>query len=505
MQKVDFDVIVIGSGVGGSVTARRLAEKGVRVLILERGDYIPREDENWSVEAVFFRKKYKARDKWIDRSGNPFDPGMYYNVGGSTKFYGAALFRLRERDFGALEHAEGISPAWPITYSELAPYYDEAEAIFRVHGDDADDPTAPPRSRPFPFGPVRSEPVVEAMAQKLRRQGLSPSCLPNGVNSGAAGSCILCNTCDGFPCRIDQKNDAETCALMPALATGLVSLRTRTFARRLIPSPDGRRIEAVEVETDGSVSRLSAPLIVVSCNAVNSAALLLRSADTAAPKGVANSSDVVGRHYMVHNQTALMGLSHRVNSTRFQKTLAINDWYFGDAGFPWPMGHMQMLGKLQGGMLTANVPYLPRFVGNGMARHGIDWIALSEDLPDPDNCVTLDSGTVRLAVRQNNMRGHLELVKRMKRALSGAGYPLVVAKSLVAHATAHQCGTVRMGDDPARSALDPFCRAWDHRNLFVVDASFFPSSAAANPALTIAAQALRAADHMLATDLAGFG
>jgi len=498
----EYDVVIIGSGVGGSITARRLAEKGVRVLILERGDFVPREPENWSVEKVFFEKKYKAKDTWIDRNGNPFDPGMYYNVGGSTKFYGGALFRLRERDFEDLEHHGGVSPAWPMRYKDMEPYYDEAERIFRVHGDDSDDKTAPHRNGPYPFAPVPSEPIVARMAESFRRQGISASAMPSGVNSGAAGSCILCRTCDGFPCKIGQKNDAETCGLEPALATGKVDLKTKTLARRLILAKDGRKIEAVEVEERGEIKRYSAPLFVLSCNAVNSSALLLRSADTAAPKGVANKSDVVGRHYMVHNQTALMGLSHKINSTKFQKTLAINDWYFGDKDFRWPMGHMQMLGKLQGGMLTANVPYLPAFIGNELARHGMDWIALSEDLPDPNNRVTIDGKSIRLAVTLNNMEGHLELVKRMKEALKRAGYPIVVTKSLVAHATAHQCGTIRMGNDPATSALDQYCRTWDHDNLFVIDASFFPSSGAVNPALTIAAQALRAADHILATNLA---
>lgn len=499
----EYDVIVIGSGVGGSMTARRLAESGVRVLILERGDFVPREPQNWSVDTVFFEKKYKAKEAWLDKSGNPFDPGMYYNVGGSTKFYGAALFRLRERDFEMIEHAGGVSPAWPISYTDMAPYYEQAEKLFRVHGDDAGDKTAPPRSAPYPFGPVPSEPIVADLANRFRKQGISPSSMPSGVNSGLAGSCILCQTCDGFPCRIAQKNDAETCGLEPALATGHVELRTKALARRLILGSDGKRIEAVEVEVDGTVQRFSAPLFVVACNAVNTAALLLRSANTGAPDGIANRSGVVGRHYMVHNQTALMGLSAQVNSTKFQKTLAINDWYFGDANFPYPMGHMQMLGKLQGGMLTANVPYLPKAVSNQMARHGMDWIALSEDLPDPNNRVTLEGGKIRLSVTLNNMQGHLELVKRMKRALRRAGYPIVVTKSLVAHATAHQCGTVRMGSDPATSAMDQYCRAWDHQNLFVIDASFFPSSAAVNPALTIAAQSLRAADHILKTDLRG--
>ncbi|MBL8576229.1 MAG: GMC family oxidoreductase [Mesorhizobium sp.] len=497
----NFDIIVIGSGVGGGVAARRLAERGARVLIVERGDYVPREPENWSVKTVFFDRKYKARDTWIDRTGKPFDPGMYYNVGGSTKFYGGAMFRLRERDFEDVEHKGGVSPAWPFRYHDLAPYYDEAERMFRIHGDDSADKTSPRDGRSFPFPPVKSEPTVEAMAESFRGQGLSPSYLPLAVNAGAAGTCILCKTCDGFPCQIAQKNDAETCGVEPALATGRVELMTRTFARRLILSPDGRTVSGVEVEHDGEIKTLSAPLFVVACNAVNSAALLLRSSCAGAPAGVANKSGVVGRHYMVHNQTALMGLSLRKNPTVFQKTLALNDWYFGDAAFPWPMGQMQMLGKLQGGMLTANVRYLPKSLGDAMAKRGMDWIGLSEDLPDPDNRVTLDGGKIRLSVTLNNMDGHLELVRRMTSALRGAGYPVVITKSLVAHATGHQCGTVRLGDDPASSALDPFCRAWDHRNLFVIDASFFPSSAAVNPALTIAAQALRASDHMLSTDL----
>ncbi len=497
----DYDVIIIGSGVGGSVTARRLAEGGARILVIERGDFVPREDDNWSVDVVFFQKKYKARDSWLDRKGNRFDPGMYYNVGGSTKFYGAALFRFRERDFDDVDHWGGVSPAWPVRYADMEPWYGEAERLFKVHGDDGGDRTAPSRSTPYPFPAIESQSIVARMADRMRQNGISPSALPSGVHAGAAGRCILCRTCDGFPCKIAQKSDAETTGLEPAMATGRVDLMVRAFARRLILSPDGKRIEAVEVDHGGEVKRLSAPLFVISCNAVNSAALLLRSAATGAEKGVANRSDVVGRHYMTHNQTALMGLSAEVNSTVFQKTLVINDWYFGDDKFRHPMGHGQMLGKLQGGMLTANVPFLPDFLGNQMARHGMDWFAMSEDLPDPENRVTLQGADIRLAVTLNNMKGHLELVKRLKNALRRSGYPIVVVKPLRAHSTGHQCGTVRMGDDPARSALDPFCRAWDHQNLFVIDASFFPSSASVNPALTIAAQALRAADQMLKRDM----
>lgn len=498
---MQHDVIIIGSGVGGGIVARRLAEHGAKVLMLERGDYVPREDNNWSVQSVFFDKKYKARETWLDRNAHPFDPGVFYNVGGSTKFYGAAMFRLRERDFGELQHEAGVSPAWPIRYADLERYYDEAEGIFGVHGDDQADKSAPKNRKAYPFPAIKSEPIIARFAERLRKQGLSPSCLPLSVDSGPQGHCILCKTCDGFPCKIAAKNDAETCAVLPALGTGNVELLPNALAKRIIFSPNGKLATGVEVDHQGETKIFSAPLIVVACNAVNSAALLLRSACDALPKGAANSSDVVGRHYMVHNQSALMGLSLEANTTVFQKTLAINDFYFGDEEFPYPMGQAQMLGKLQGGMLSANIPYLPRFVGSEMARHSIDWLVLSEDLPDPENRVTLNGGKIQLSVRLNNMKGHDRLVAKLKKAMQRAGYPVVLVKSLVAHATAHQCGTVRFGSDPKTAALDPYCRSYDHRNLYVIDASFFPSSAAVNPALTIAAQALRAADHMLAEDL----
>ena len=495
-----YDVIVIGSGVGGGAVSRRVAERGARVLLLERGGFLPREADNWSVEAVFFAKKYAAGESWLDRRGAPFDAGAYYHVGGSTKFYGAAMFRFRERDFQAVQHAEGISPAWPIGYADLEPYYDQAEALFGVHGDDRDDPTAPRGRKPFPFPAIASEPVVARMAQRLRDQGLHPSALPLAIDSRPSGKCVLCRTCDGFPCRLAAKNDAQTCLVEPALATGRVDLWTGAAARRLRLSPDGRSVQGVEVEHAGELKTVSAKIVVVSCNAVNSAALLLRSACAAAPQGAANSSGAVGRHYMTHNQSALMALSPRANTTVFQKTLAVNDFYFGDRAFPFPMGQAQMLGKLQGGMLSANLPYLPRFVGSQLARRSVDWLVLSEDLPDPENRVSLDGSRIRLATRPNNMDGHRRLVGRMAAALKRCGYPVVLVKPLTAHATAHQCGTVRFGSDPRTAALDPFCRSFDHQNLFVIDASFLPSSAAVNPALTIAAQALRAADHILERD-----
>jgi choline dehydrogenase-like flavoprotein len=495
-----YDAIVIGSGIGGGATARRLAENGVRVLLIERGDWVPRETDNWSVASVFFDKKYTAKETWLDSSGARFNPSIYYNVGGCTKFYGAAMIRFRERDFEHLEHFEGSSPAWPIRYSDLEPYYAESEHLFGVHGADDGDPSAPWRSEAYPFPPLASEPIIMEMTRSLARQGARTSALPLAVNYAATGNCIRCKTCDGFPCRLGAKYDAETSLVRPAWDTGNVTLMRGALVQRLIPNADGRSIEGVEVNRAGRTELLSAKIIVVACGAINSAALLLRSATSAAPRGVANSSGVVGRHYMSHNQTALMGLSLRENDTVFQKTVAMNEFYFGSADFSYPMGHVQMLGKLQGGMLSANVPFLPKIVGKTMARHSIDLIAFSEDLPDPENRVVLNDGMVQLVVRRNNLKVHTRLVKKMASLLKACGYPIVLTKPLLKHSTGHQCGTIRFGNDPSSSALDAFCRSHDHQNLFVIDASFLPSSAAVNPALTIVAQALRATDHMLTAD-----
>jgi choline dehydrogenase-like flavoprotein len=502
MEKFAADAIIIGSGVGGGAVARRLAESGVKVMLLERGDWVPRENDNWDVKSVFFDKKYTSYDEWTDTKGEMFNPNIYYNVGGCTKFYGGSMIRLRERDFEGLAHFEGASARWPIRYSELESYYQRAEEIFTVHGSDAGDTSAPPRSKPYPAPAMLHEPIVQKLVDGLARSGITSSHMPVSLDYGPSGDCIRCRTCDGFPCKLGAKGDAETRLVTPALKTGNVELVTGCLVLRLILSPDGGSVDGVEVKHRGEVKVLRAKTVILSAGAINSTALLLRSATDAAPNGAANSSDAVGRHYMAHNQTALMGLSRHQNTTEFQKTLSINHFYFGEPGFDYPMGHVQMLGKLQGGMLSANVPFLPKAVGRTMAKHSIDLIAFSEDLPDPKNRVTLRDGKINLSVRRNNLKVHHRLISRMKSALQASGYPVVLVKPLIKHSTSHQCGTARFGDDPKTAALDPFCRSFDHKNLYVVDASFMPSSAAVNPALTIAAQALRSADHMLASDFA---
>jgi len=494
------DVVIIGSGVGGGTLANRLVQHGLAVTILERGDYLPQEPENWDVNAVFASQKYVPLETWLDKEGTAFRPGTYYYVGGSSKMYGAAMLRLREKDFEELEHAGGVSPSWPITYRQLAPYYNLAEQLYGVHGEAGVDPTEPSDVPPYPYPALDHEPVIEQVASALKGQGIKPFPLPLAVQLHGGGPCIRCKTCDGFPCKVHAKTDAEVAAVTPALATGRATLKTNAKATRLVLTNDGRRVNAVEYESGGRIERITAPIIVVSASAVNSAVLLLRSTGDKAPKGVANSSGVVGRNYMAHNNTALMSIGWKINHTNFQKTICINDFYFGDSDFKYPMGNIQGLGKLQTGMLTAKQKYLPKFVGDRMAERSVDWWIMSEDLPDPENRVLLEGDTIRLHYTANNMAGHKRLADKACSLMRKIGFKLNIMKHMGGLSVSHQCGTVRFGSDPSKAALNEFCRSFDHDNLFVVDASFFPSSGAVNPALTIAAQAIRVADHMAKAD-----
>jgi len=413
------------------------------------------------------------------------------------------LYRLRREDFGVLRHLDGESPAWPIDYDTLAPYYDRAERLYSVHGEAGADPTDPPRG-PFPHAPIPHAPRVADLIDALQKRGLHPSPLPLGLRDpGVEGGCRLCDTCNSFPCRILAKSEADACCVRPAVARGNVTLITGALATRLVTDPAGRRVTGVEIERDGVRSTVSAPLVVVSCGAVQSAALLLRSASDRHPNGLGNSSGLVGRRYMAHLATMLQGFDpRRVNDTVFQKTVAVNDFYFGGAGADYPLGHIQSQGRTHGVMAQTVVPWIPLWAYDAWVARGVDWLVMSEDLPRPDNRVTVDpDGRIRLTYRPNNERAHAQLVRHWSRLLKEMGFWLVVTHSHKAKNTTHQCGTLCFGTDPRASVLDPFCRSHDVENLFVVDASFFPSSAAVNPALTIIAQALRVADHIISTDL----
>jgi choline dehydrogenase-like flavoprotein len=499
MQRAEYDIVIVGSGPGGGTLAYGLRNSGAHILLIERGDFLPQEPENWSAAAIFSEGRYRTADRWQDNRGRSFQPGVHYFVGGNTKFFGAALPRFRPRDFEATEHANGISPGWPISYAELAPYYRQAEIIYVVHGED-DDPWFP-RGEPFPYPAVPHEPAIQRLTARLRAAGYTPSTLPLGIDLGPAGRCIRCATCDGFPCRVLAKADAEVCCVRPALQHSNIELLVRTYARRILTDASGKRAVALEVVRNGEVSSIKAGVVVVSCGAVNSAALLLRSANSKHAKGLANGSDMVGRHYMVHNNSLMMTLNPfdpDAEPVTFQKTFYINDYYSkGTTDHPYPLGQIQMIGKIQAEMLAAYARFMPRVGLRYFAKRSVDWWLFSEDLPDPANRVTLtSSNTVQLRWRPNNLRAHAVLTREASRMATTVGYPLVFTRRTGIAFNSHQSGTVRAGTDPAISVLDPSCRAHEIENLFVVDSSFFPSLPPMNPVLTIAANALRVAESL---------
>ena len=495
-----YDIIIIGTGAGGAALAYALKDSGMKILLLERGDYLPREPENWQPEAVINQKRYQANDTWYDADSNtPFRPGTYYFVGGNTKMYGAAFPRFRERDFEAIEFEEGISPAWPIRYAELEPYYERAEQLFWVHGQQGEDSTEPHRTGPYPFPHIPHEPYAADLMARLRAQGFHPFSLPMGLDLRPGGTCIRCETCDGFPCKLHAKADAEVCLVRPALQSANVQMQTRTLARRLLTDAAGKRVVGVEVERDGDVSVLRANSFVVACGATHSPALLLRSATDKHPSGLANSSGLVGRNYMAHINSTLIAVDPaRRNSDVFSKTIAVNDFYFGSPTYKFPMGNLQVLGKIQAGGYIAHAhPELSQTQQAEMRAHSADWWVMSEDLPDPDNRVFLGSNDeIRVRRRFANMRTHTNLVQHAEAMLRAVGYTEIIHTLMPVETNSHQCGTLRFGDDPRTSVLNECCRAWDIDNLYVMDASFFPSSTAMNPALTIVAQALRVGEQI---------
>jgi len=498
MSHEEYDVIIIGSGAGGGTMAHALSETSARILILERGDFVPQEDENWNPEAVWKHLRYQTKERWIDAEGQEFRPYTHYNVGGNTKFWGSVLYRLRREDFEAVEHMDGVSPAWPIDYDTLAPFYEQAERLYDVHGELGDDPSEPERGA-FPHPPIPHSEGMAAIVDELRSMGLHPSALPLGIRDG----CILCNTCNSFACKLHAKSEAEVCCVRPALARPHVTLWTNAVATRLLATASGNRIDTVEVSRNGETLRVRARLVIVSCGAVNSAALLLRSASDKHPNGLANSSGLVGQRYMAHLATMMQGFHpFRKNVTIFQKTVAINDFYFRGPRTPYPLGHIQSQGRTHGVMAQTVVPQVPLSMYDWWVARGVDWLAMSEDLPDARNRVAIDArGRIQLIYKPNNMRAHRMLVKETRRILHRLGFWVVMTHSHGSRNTTHQCGTLVFGHNPRESVLDSYCRSHDIENLFVVDASFFPSSAAVNPALTIVAQALRVADHIRKSDL----
>jgi choline dehydrogenase-like flavoprotein len=495
------DVLVIGSGMGGATFAAGLAPTGAKILILERGERLLDCEAARDARAIFQRGVFRPQESWLDGAGQAFNPGNYYYVGGNTKLYGAVLIRYRAEDFAPVAHRGGTTPGWPFSYDELEPWYTRAEQLYNVRGALGADPTEPFHSAPYPFGPVPDEPAIAMVRQRLKKVGLNPFPLPLGVDVETWLKRAK-TPWDAFPDTGHGKMDAESCGLACALAYDNVELRAGAQVERLIPGPDGKKIAGVEVMHAGERTTIGAGIVVLAAGAVNSAALLLRSSE----RGLANRSDAVGRHFMNHNSSAVLAIDPRVlNDSIYQKTIGINDFYLDDRRGGPPLGNIQLLGRVSAPILKANIPRAPEWALGLMSRHSVDWYAMSEDLPNPESRVTVHGANIRLDWKRSNWATHQALVATLKDRLRAAGYPIVLSRPFDRRTPSHQCGTVRVGLDPATSPLDPFCRAFDHPNLFVVDASFLPTSAAVNPSLTIAAQALRIADHVATTDLRSHG
>jgi choline dehydrogenase-like flavoprotein len=451
--------------------------------------------------AIFQRGEFRPQEQWIDGAGETFNPGNYYYVGGNSKLYGAVLIRYRAEDFAPITHRDGVTPGWPFGYDEIEPWYTRAEKLYSVRGALGFDRTEPRHSEPYPFGPVPDEPAIAAARERMKRVGLNPFPLPLGVDIDRWLKRAQ-TPWDAYPDAHHGKMDAETCGVAAALAHPNVELRTGARVERLQLAADGRRIVGAEVLQNGERAEIKATIVVLAAGAVNSAALLLRSGET----GIANRSGAVGRHFMNHNATAMLAIDPRVvNDSVYQKTLGINDFYLDDGKGGPPLGNIQLLGRVTAPILKTNIPWAPERALSALSRRSVDWYAMSEDLPNPDSRVTIDGGLIRLDWRRSNWSTHLALVAAFKERLRAAGYPIVLTKPFDRRTPSHQCGTVRIGANPATSPLDPYCRAYDHPNLFVVDASLLPTSAAVNPSLTIAAQALRVADHVARNDLRAGG
>jgi choline dehydrogenase-like flavoprotein len=507
-----YDVLVIGTGAGGGTLAHSLAFEGKRVLLLERGDFLPTERENWDPREVFLNGRYVSRDTWTDGKGKEFQPQAHYFVGGATKMYGAALYRLRPEDFGPLAHIDGISPAWPLSYADMEPWYSEAEWLYQVHGSHGEDPTEGPSSRQYRWPAVTHEPRIAQISDGLAAAGYHPFHAPCGVKLTestlpvtAAGLCRKCATCDGFPCAVDAKCDAETIAVRPILAMPNVTLRTNTEVTRLVTDPTGRTVTGAVAST-GEV--FTADVVVVAAGAANTARLLLMSASDAHPNGLANESDQVGRNYMYHLSRAVLAIDREPNHTRFQKTLGLNDFYLAGDYSPWPLGNIQMVGKSSATAMRGESPLArlaPEWPLAKVAEHAVDFWLTTEDLPRHSNRVTVDAnGRINLSYRPTNVGEGDALYGALRRVMGTIGIrshrviPQVwVSKGIPVAVVAHQAGTARMGTEPRTSVLDVNCKAHGLDNLYVADASVFPSIGAVNPALTVMANALRVAEHII--------
>jgi choline dehydrogenase-like flavoprotein len=495
-----YDAVVIGSGAGGGTLARTLAMSGKRILLLERGNFLPRELCNWQPLQVLAGGRYVSQDTWYDAAGNSFEPRVHYYVGGATKLYGAALSRLRPADFGEIAHMDGISPAWPLSYDEFEPWYAKAEWLYQVRGLHGEDPTEGPWSEEYPWPPVSHEPLIQQIADDLDRAGYYPFHIPRGVmldeRNPPTSLCLRCGACDGFPCLVHAKADADVIAVRPLLGRLNVTMLVNAEVTRLETDPHGQSVTKVIVRRGGAREEYRGDIVVLAAGAVNSAKILLRSASETHPAGLANGSGQVGRNYMCHCVVDVAVLGEKPNETVFSPTLGINAFYLADESRrpSYPAGHARRwpLGSIQ---------VLPR--PGHLAPEAVGFRLMTEDLPLPGNRVTIDrENHPHLAYVATNRCEAARLLREFESMLSHSGLHLArgeppAAMDETGAGVADQAGTCRFGTDPATSVLDVHGKAHELDNLYVADASFLPSVGAVGPALTTMANAIRVGEHLV--------
>jgi len=513
MTTSSWDLVVVGTGFGGSMVALAAARAGLRVLLIERGRWVDRDDSAWDPRSILLDRKYRSATAFetprVGFGRTRTFPDEF--VGGKSVVYGAASFRLREGDFQLRERYPGLCPDlvdWPISYRDLAPFYDQAEQLLGVAGVAGRDPNEPPRTGPYPTAPPLYSAPARRVADAAAALGLHPFPIPLAINFAATDArraCVQCLTCDLFPCKICAKNDLSVTVLPLAIAAGATVL-PNTLAVKLCR--EGTRISDVEcVNTvTGERSSISCRVAVVSAGAIPSPALLLASG----LGRVGPSGGWIGRSLMRHCSGIVIGVfADRTNPERtFHKQVALTDFYFGEEGGspPGPWGMIQGLQVAPPEYITAEGGFPVGTLGAKTVDRDIFLMCIGQDLPDPANRIEIDPGMIdpfgapiprvfhRYTGRDRDARRALYRVSA--RILRKAGALIRVRKPI--NTFSHALGSCRFGHDPARAALDPWCRFFGAPNLFVVDASFMPSSGGVNPSLTIAANALRVGEHLVA-------
>jgi len=474
-----YDVVVLGSGLGGATAAHRLVNRGLKVLLVEQGASLASEGDT-SDPSRYILEVVPDRETPLNF------------IGGRTKFYGAALYRFRESDFVERTLESGVSPVWPITYQTLAPYYSAAEQIYKVHGASAGDPTDPRGSEPYPFPPVPYDPLVTKFVNRLERAGATTSAIPRGVDY-TDGRCINCPRCDGYLCLRSAKMDAETAAIRPALATGHLQVSMNTMCEKLVLDDTGVTIRACILLVESQRVEVTARAIVVSGGMIGTTELLIRSKHERHPKGVGNNSGQVGRNLAGHSTGMIFPFVSLNKLPAVQtKSFAINTLYDQTDDWPFPVGVIQLAGQTP---FWQEASRAIRPIAKLVSEHCFSMFYMVEAPPSHGAGLVLDGDKV---VGQTAPPHCLETFEHLRKhavsLLRDAGYPALARKR--EPYLWHEVGTTRMGDDPDTSVVDPFGEVHGVKGLFIADAGVLPSAGAVNTGLTIAALALRTADRI---------